>query len=369
MRNPADLLSSVNVSPSMLRPDPSLILWDLVGSCNLRCPSCPMGNMRSSEGKGFMADELFHAILRKLQSDFTCRQLHFYNWTEPLLHPRIGGLCREAADAGFHVHLSSNLNYLKDAEGILASGIKTFRISLSGFTQDTYRVGHRGGDIEKVKANMRTLADASRITQSRTRIHVYFHKYRHNLHEMAAMEAFSRGLGFDFQANWAYLMPLEKVLGYVEAMIGEDERAFVENHIVPPVNEALRLAREAGGCETAAREAGGQRCELIEQLVLDHRGRAMLCCATFDTTVNVIGDYLQLDWSELQRRRYAHAMCGRCTAIGAHTLFTNFAHPVLREKIANAADAAIASGGPERPVSIRLPILHEQRAAILAKSA
>jgi MoaA/NifB/PqqE/SkfB family radical SAM enzyme len=364
MRNPADLLSSVNVPPSMLRPDPTLILWDLVGSCNLRCPSCPMGNRRSADSKGFISDELFHAILSKLQRDFACRQLHFYNWTEPLLHPRIAGLCRAAADAGFHVHVSSNLNHLKDAQGILASGIKTFRISLSGFTQDTYRIGHRGGNIEKVKANMRTLADASRITQSRTRIHVYFHKYRHNLHEMAAIEAFARDLGFDFQADWAYLMPLEKVLEYVEATIGEDERAFVENHIVPTVDESLRLAREAGACEK-----GGQRCELIGQLVLDHRGRAMLCCATFDTSANAIGDYLQLDWPELQRRRYAHAMCGRCMSHGAHTLFTSFAHPALREKIANAADAAISSGEPEQSISIRLPILDGQHSAIMAKSA
>ena len=344
------------------RAEPTLILWDLVGSCNLRCPSCPMGSMPGVNPKGFIADELFHAMLAKLQRDFVkCRQLHFYNWTEPLLHPRIVEYCRAAADAGFHVHLSSNLNHLKDAAALLTSGIKTFRISLSGFTQEVYAIGHRGGYIDKVKRNMRLLADAKRAGNSRrgARVHVYFHKYRHNLHEIAPMEAFARELGFDFLADWAFLMPLEKLLAYADGMAGETERAFADEFILPPVNQAL----------AATQPFRARGCELIEQLVLDHRGRALLCCATFDTKANVIGDYLELDWPEMQHRRYAHSMCGTCMSHGAHVLYTNVSDPALRAEIATLAERAISSppAAPSRD-SIALPILREAHPA-LAKSA
>lgn len=331
------------------RPEPTLILWDLVGSCNLKCPSCPMGNMRPADSAGFIDETLFNSILRKLQSDFACRQLHFYNWTEPLLHPRLALFCQVAVDAGFHVHLSSNLNHMNDAEGILASGIKTFRISLSGFTQAVYAIGHRGGKIEKVKANMIRLAEAKRATGSRTRIHVYFHQYRHNLHERAAMEVFSRELGFEFLSDWAFLMPLEKLLAYADGSLGEPDRILADEQIVPPAHAALSLVQQHGGCS--------MKCELIEQLVLDHRGRATLCCATFDSTSNVIGDYLDLDWGELQRRRYKHATCSTCTAIGAHALYTNVSHPPLRDALTQLAGQMLQEQIPRRN-SIRLPILN-----------
>ena len=332
--------------------EPTMILWDLVGSCNLKCPSCPMGSMRGVNPKGFISDEHFHAILAKLQRDFAhCRQLHFYSWTEPLLHPRIVQFCQAAYSAGFHAHLSSNLNHLPDAEGILRSGIKTFRISLSGYSQSVYAIGHAGGDIDRVKANMHRLATARAATNSRTRIHVYFHKYRHNLHELPPTEALARRLGFDFLADWAYLMPLEKVLAHVDGTLDEGARDFADAHVVPALDDGLRLMRETG--------AAGQACELIEQLVLDHRGRARLCCATFDHRTNDVGDYLHIDWPELQRRRYAHALCPRCTSCGAHAWFTNMSDPDLRAEVTRLAERTLQQTGvtssPDRAVA--LPVL------------
>ncbi len=338
-----------------------MILWDLVGSCNLKCPSCPMGSMRELSGKGFIVDELFDAILAKLQSDFACRQLHFYNWTEPLLHPRIADHCKAAADAGFHVHLSSNLNLLRDAEAIMASGVKTFRISLSGISQHTYRIGHRGGDIEKVKANMQRLADAKRNTGSRTRVHVYFHKYRHNVHEADAMMQFACELGFEFQSDWAFLMPLEKILAYVGGTLNDTERSFADERFVPRLDDALALVREEGGCD--------KPCSLIEQLVLDHRGRALLCCGSFDSQVNVIGDYLHLDWSTLQKERYAHTMCANCMAVGAHAFCTSVSDPALRTKMTELAERSLREPvAGSQSDSIALPVLGGA-SAMLARSA
>lgn len=307
-----------------------------------------MGSMRGISEKGFISDELFAAVLAKLQRDFTTRQLHFYNWTEPLLHPRIAALCRAAADAGFHVHLSSNLNHLKDAEAILASGIKTFRISLSGFEQATYAIGHRGGRIDKVKANMRTLAEAKRVTGSRTRVHMYFHKYRHNLHDLAAMESFARELGFEFLSDWAFLMPLEKLLAYDDGTLGADERSFADERLVPRVDDALALVQDHGGRDMP--------CELIEQLVLDHRGRATLCCATFDAHSNIIGDYLDMDWNQMQQRRYAHATCDRCTRAGAQALYTNVSRPAMRDALSQLAERSLHEPIARR-APIRLPVL------------
>ncbi len=340
-----------------VRAGPRLILWDLVGSCNLRCPSCPVGTMQGTNPKGLIDDQLFDAILAKLGRDFPRWQLHFYNWTEPLIHPSINRFCRAAADAGFHLHLSSNLNHLKDPEGLMASGMKTFRISLSGFTQEVYGIGHRGGKIEKVKENMRRLSEAKRAVGSRTRIHVYYHKYRHNLDELEPMRALAAELGFEFCADWAFLMPVEKLVQYMDGTLDDEERAFADRSIVPRVSDAIEAM-------LPERDAG---CELIDQLAIDFQGNVVLCCAVYDGRRNFIGRYLDTTWADLQAAKYAHQTCVTCSKHAAHVLYTHFTKPELVQRMRELVERQLADPPPiGRRGSIPLPVLN---AATLAESA
>jgi hypothetical protein len=308
--------------------------------------------MQGTNPKGMIDGALFDRILDKLAAEFPRWQLHFYNWTEPLIHPEIVRFARDAADRGFHCHISSNLNHLKDPEGLMQAGIKTFRISLSGFTQSVYERGHRGGRIEKVKENMRRLADAKRTVGSRTRIHVYFHKYRHNLHEIASMAAFAQDLGIEFTADWAFLMPVEKLVQYMDGTLAPSERSFADASLVPRVDSAVR----------AMLPDRDRHCDLLDQLVLDFRGHVSLCCAVYDAKVNFIGSYLELPWAELQRRKYRHETCATCTKHAAHVLYTHFSKPELVERMA----ALVESELHEPPVftagrTIALPVLAPER--------
>jgi MoaA/NifB/PqqE/SkfB family radical SAM enzyme len=335
---------------------PRLILWDLVGSCNLRCPSCPVGTMHGTNPKGLISDEMFYRVLEKLAREFPKWQLHFYNWTEPLIHPHIVEYTRAAAKAGFHLHLSSNLNHLKDAQGIISAGAKTFRISLSGFTQAVYEQGHRGGNIETVKRNMRLLSEARKSTDARTRVHVYFHKYRHNLHELPQMEQFARSLGFDFMSDWAYLMPVEKLLAYIDDELPGHERQFADASIVPNVNNAI----------AAIQPHREHNCELIDQLVIDHQGNITLCCAVYDGIHNGIANYLESDWQQIQSAKYGHSTCDKCMHYGVHTLYTHFSKPQLREMMTALADRDLQDDPANHTsASIRLPLFptHSLRAS------
>src|SRR5580704_9218285 len=42
---------------------PKLLLVDIVGGCNLRCPSCPVGNMPATNPAGLMDMNLFASII------------------------------------------------------------------------------------------------------------------------------------------------------------------------------------------------------------------------------------------------------------------------------------------------------------------
>jgi len=298
------------------------LLMDVVGSCNLRCPSCPVGNMGQINQNGMTDVSLFERIIARADDKYAIERVSLYNWGEPLLHPQLPELVKIVKNHNLYCALSSNLNVLRNEEAILAANPDELRISLSGFHQETYEKTHARGDIERVKANMRRLAAAKqKLRRNRTRIDVYFHKYKHNLDEIAPMKAFAQSLGFNWMENWAYYMPLEKVLDFAEDKLSVVEVAFVESQIALPLNKALQEARKYAA----------EPCRLWnEQIVLDYQGRASLCCGVYDQTVNRLGNFLDLAPDELMAAKAGHSTCKKCTSHGLHRYAEYFDHPKLR---------------------------------------
>jgi len=119
---------------------------DIVGTCNLRCPSCPVGNtgVSATSPSKKMQLSLLSSILDKADRELGQYSVGFFNWTEPLLHPDLPELCREVVRRGKYLALSSNLNIRRDYEEFIPF-VNELCISLSGATQKTYEKTHRGG--------------------------------------------------------------------------------------------------------------------------------------------------------------------------------------------------------------------------------
>src|ERR1019366_2830753 len=141
------------------------IVLDVFSYCNLRCPSCIVGNKfgrMEDWPKGLMTADLLDVIVTKAKSEFDIESIGVFNWTEPLLHPRLYELIEIINNHGVHSSISTNLN-VKDSydfERLLAARPGWMRVSLSGFSQAVYERGHAGGDIELVKRNLVSLARA-----------------------------------------------------------------------------------------------------------------------------------------------------------------------------------------------------------------
>lgn len=293
---------------------------DVLGVCNLSCPSCPTGNMRDPQRlkglKGLMQPDLLDRILAKAVTECEVAGVGLFNWAEPFLHPRLPELIRIVHGRGIPCHLSSNLNDMKNIEAVLAENPFTLRISLSGFTQQVYGRTHRGGDIERVKRNMVELAKVKERLNSRTHIHVLYHRYKGNLEDEPLMRSFARQLGFAFVPVWAMMMPVEKILAYVNdtsygvALTDEDHQVI--DQLALPLGEAL----------TAARRQNAKTCTLQDdQMTLDHRGIVSLCCSVYEGNYN-LGSYLDLTLDELQDRKYKQNICKSCMSCGVSTYIT-----------------------------------------------
>ncbi len=325
------------------------LYMDVVGTCNLRCPSCPVGNMGAINPSGLMDKAMFARILAKAAREYQITRAGLYSWAEAFLHPELPELIRIVRRHGIFCSLSTNLNLLRDPDELFRASPEELRISLSGFTQPVYSRTHAKGNIERVKENMRLLSEARRRAEyCTTAIHVYYHKYKHNLHEVQPMRDYATSLGFAWLEDWAFYMPLEKVIDAVEGNLDADERAFLEDQFALPIVEAVH----------AAEQFRKEPCRMWEeQIVLDVQGNAMLCCGIYDSKANTLGAFLDLSPEQLVKAKTGHPTCDRCTQHGIHRYFDYFRHPQLRPMYAEMTRRNLEESQRSAAVRTALPVV------------
>jgi len=287
---------------------------DVVSACNLNCPSCPVGNSAGvKKSKGIMEPELLEEILQKASKECEIDFIGLFNWTEPLIHPRLTELV-EIAISYAPCHLSSNLNLAKiDYEAVLRQNLRYFRISLSGFNQSVYSKTHKGGDIEIVKKNMLKLSKAATNVGSKTKIEVLYLRYLGNADDELLMKDYSEKLGFAFRPIWAFLMPIEKVLQYVNdpTSLPLQDQELVKMLALPPGREVIE----------ASQSVRAEDCLLLEdQITINSQGVVQLCCALFDEGRYSICGFLDRTFAEMQNKRRKMEICRECMSYGIHNL-------------------------------------------------
>jgi MoaA/NifB/PqqE/SkfB family radical SAM enzyme len=295
------------------------VVIDIVSACNLSCPSCPSGSNAKKNYGGKMSLEMFKKVLAKVAQEQPGTTVAIFNWTEPLLHPEIDKFLVAIKQYGLKSRISTNLNILRDADKVAAANPEGITISLSGFTQGVYAVGHRGGNIELVKENMRRLSAALRNAKASTDVTVYYHKYLHNLHEIDLMREYSESLGFSFGAGWAYYMPVERVQAYIEGTLPYSEREFVDNYFALNIRQAV----------DAAKPFRHEQCLFpTTQLTIDCRGNVQLCCAVYNSERFSAGSYLETPLNVIEKRLSTHPYCRECARYGLHIYASWHGHKI-----------------------------------------
>jgi len=325
---------------------PKTLTIDLSGSCNLRCPSCPVGSIGQIHPSAMMDQKLFKQIIQKAHREHGVRVVALHNWTEPFLHPELPQFIRIVKEEGLVCTISTNLTIARNIDEVLKAGPDFFRISLSGFTQESYSTTHVRGDIEQVKHNMELVSEAHRrYGKNRTCVTVFYHKYLHNLDEMQQMQAYAKTLGFEWEETWASYMSLEKVFQLIDGKLNAEENDFIENRLALPISEAIAAAKAI---------KGHNRCTLLEdQIVLDYQGNVNLCCAVYDYTKNQLGNFLTTSEDMLKKRKSNHPTCKSCGSHNLHLYFTYYDIPELKQKYAQLAEEKVK----QKSLEMKLPIV------------
>lgn len=122
--------------------------------CNLACVMCPIGLNLSKRKKGYMAYDLFTAIVDEMAPHVKATTLHI--WGEPLLHPRMVDMIAYCREKGVHSEISTNATLL-DAEmsrELLQAGLGTIYLCMDGVKKETYERVRRRGDFEETRENI-----------------------------------------------------------------------------------------------------------------------------------------------------------------------------------------------------------------------
>lgn len=302
--------------------------------CNLRCPTCTKGNQAAIEGlkydhqTGIMDESLMERILDKIQSENPKALVYLYGNSEGFIHPRLPECITSVKRRGLSPQLSSNLNYIQRVAETLEAGPDLIIISLSGWTQEVYEKGHVGGNIEKVKANMRTLAEANNQLpeNKRVSIQVNFHVYLDNQHEITPMKEYSANLGLGFFTSFARAISMENTIQY-ERHLDPDATPFEIqegqpdwNLLIPPVSQTyIDTMQRLKIPPTEAREM--YKHHPIREVCpvgagslftfIRHDGKLQMCACTADRRIT-LGNYLDLTPDQMIEKREGHSICKQC---------------------------------------------------------
>ena len=278
---------------------------DIIGTCNLKCPSCPVANS-SDEGraKGTMPLALFSRILDKIVAECPDRtpQIWLYNWGEPLLHPKLPEIIAMIRARGLLSMISSNLNYSRGLDHLAKALPDTIKISLSGFHPTTYDASHTGGDINRVKTNMRRLADLVAASDTPCDVWVGHHLYRHNFHEQDEVRTFSESLGFTWSPIQAFWQPIEQLIELEES-----------GNLASPLLKELMVDPRGNLAFSRAHQQPEYDCELrFNQTTINVDGSVSLCCSTYSIANRLPVKFLDADHQALTAMKYEHGFCQTC---------------------------------------------------------
>lgn len=282
---------------------------EISGGCQLRCPSCPVGNFGdANRPKGMMKIDLFKEILEKIQKEKIVDRpiVWLYNWGEPTLHPKLPEILKLLREFGLESWISSNLSVERDWVDIVRAEPGLFKISLSGYTQDVYEKSHKNGNINLVKSNMhkiRYLIDKYKVG---TKVVVEYHMYKHNVHEEPEIRKLCSELGFSYGAISAHYSSTESMIRLLDVGVetAPSEKEFLSDYLIDP--RELVALRKKYADKTLD-------CELrFNMTTINFDGSVALCCGVYDYE-NMLGvNFLDASHEEIESMKYKHLFCKKC---------------------------------------------------------
>ena len=285
---------------------------DVVGTCNLKCPSCAHGSEGMEAPLGLMPFEQFTQVVDKAVGETAvASHMSLYSWGEPLLHPQLGTMVEYLHQNGIAAAVSSNLSIRqeKPLRKLIQASPEYLKVSISGYYPEAYDVTHTGGDINLVKSNLYRLRYLIDRHQANTLVDVNYHLYTNNCGtNLKKMEVLCEELGFSLSTSYALVMPQERVIGHCQ---GEENPQLdaLRKLLLVDIDEAIAAS---SGVEMEGCPFRDNQTNINWDLTMP------VCCTVFNRNPDILvsENYLQSSIEEISQRKQQIALCKQCMALG-----------------------------------------------------
>lgn len=308
---------------------------EINSACNLKCSMCIQGDLNGfSHQNGVMPQTLFEQVVDKIANENSQSDICLYGNSEPFVHPRLAECIAYIRSKDINCLVSTNFHIIKRLKSVLEAKPTILIISLSGFNQETYQKAHREGDIEKVKENMRELAQLKKDLNSDVPVLVHYHLYKDNWgNEYDLMKAFAEDLGFSITPTWARSISMEKTIQYLRHKEREEngyvpklevsKAAWGEQKdwtkILPEVTEDFLNEIERLGItpDEMSKEYSQYTtpdvCPVGDLFTyIRYDGSVSLCSCFADRRLSIAPSFLEISQQEIRRRRRWQSICKEC---------------------------------------------------------
>jgi MoaA/NifB/PqqE/SkfB family radical SAM enzyme len=282
---------------------------DILGSCNLKCASCPHSIDETDVPKGSMNLDVFKSVFDKIILETpSISHISLYSWGEPLLHPYIDKIIDYVHEKNVAVALSSNLSikFGNRIDKIIKSGPDYLKVSLSGFYPTAYDKTHQGGDINLVKENLYLIRRLLDKYKTKTLVDINYHLYKDNSGEnIEQMEKLADELGFVVSKTYALVMPLERVLSHLDGKPDFQTKQLQSNLLVT-IDEGIKASSEV--------PLPKNTCPFREnQININADLSVPVCCTVWERDKNVVAkNFLETNIAEINSNKKQVDLCNKC---------------------------------------------------------
>jgi radical SAM protein with 4Fe4S-binding SPASM domain len=195
LQNRLALLKSYVLRRSRVSGGPLTLAIESTAKCNLFCPMCPRENIY------FPPKDMEFTVFKKI-IDEAKDHLEFavpYGVGEPLLNPEIYDMIGYCRKVGVPTGISTNATILtrEASRRLIESGLDYIIFAVDGATPETYAKYRKGGDFERVCANIHGFLKVKKELKSKIFCIVQMVRLKENRHEIPDLIRMWRIEGID----------------------------------------------------------------------------------------------------------------------------------------------------------------------------
>ena len=284
------------------------VYFDIVGTCNARCPYCQTGAERRKTGPAIPVVTFAAAVdaLLRARAVGPGSVIGLYNWGEPFLHPDLRGIVEELNRRNLRYSLSTNASRIPAVDRGFVRNLDHVIFSMCGFSQAAYDRIH-GLEFRAVRDNIVRFTRACRKEGFRGDFLIAFHGYRFNLGELRVCESFASRHGILFRPYPAILNHWEELSDYIAGTLPKERVHRIEGDLLGM--EAVR--------ETMRRAPVGYRCQQLDYLVITEEAEVLGCCQLPKGNPEYsCGNLLRDGFEDIMARKERLPICEGCLRSG-----------------------------------------------------